>query len=71
MIVVTRRVGQEIKIQTPSGEVVTVKLLRIKTQTRVGVDAPTGSSIWCPEKHPGPQPCNRANSKSAQPAAVE
>ena len=46
MLILTRRVGESIIIETPAGERITVVVLGVKgNQVRIGTDAPDDISI--------------------------
>ena len=46
MLILTRRVGESIIIETPAGERITVTVLGVKgNQVRIGTDAPDDVSI--------------------------
>lgn len=46
MLILTRRPGEDLVIETPDGTIVTIKSLGVKgNQTRIGIDAPTGFAV--------------------------
>ena len=55
MLVLTRKVGEAVRIDTPDGHTITVRVMEIRgSQVRLGTDAPSDYMIERPERPPRP-----------------